>query len=158
MVTGSKKRSMVYALVRFVGKNTEKYTACSRIYQYIVEKNRFFTTGKNNPMYGRPWWNDETDPEKIQRWKDSISVGVSGEKNPFFGKLHTENTKKTMSEIAIQRLMDKTKHPMYGKKRAGTLSWINDGKKNKRISKEEVDGFVELGWKKGQLRYESKKH
>lgn len=54
--------------------------------------------GKNNPMYGRPWWNENTPQEKIDEWKDNIRKANSGENNYFYGKHHTEETKRKISE------------------------------------------------------------
>lgn len=39
-------------------------------------------------------------------------------KNPFRGKTHSDETKKTIGDKAKIRLLDKTNHPMYGKKQS----------------------------------------
>lgn len=38
--------------------------------------------GKDNPMYGRPWWDDNTPKEKITEWKKK--VGHKGKDNPMY--------------------------------------------------------------------------
>ena len=43
-------------------------------------------SGENNPMHGRPWWDENTPQEKIDEWKIKISNKTSGENNPMFGR------------------------------------------------------------------------
>lgn len=46
--------------------------------------------GNKNPMYGRPWWDEDTPQEKIDEWKDNISKRNSGRNNPNYGVKCTE--------------------------------------------------------------------
>ena len=46
--------------------------------------------GEKNPMYGRPWWDENTPQEKIDEWKHNISLRNSGENNPNYGIKCTE--------------------------------------------------------------------
>lgn len=39
---------------------------------------------------------------------------MPGDKNPFYGKKHTDEVKKNQSAVMKERLKDKTKHPLYG--------------------------------------------
>ena len=48
---------------------------------------------ENNPMYGRPWWDDNTPREKIDEWILHKSNAVSGNKNPNFGKHWSQEMK-----------------------------------------------------------------
>ena len=48
---------------------------------------------ENNPMYGRPWWDDDTPQEKIEEWKQHKSEAVTGSKNPNFGKHWSQEMK-----------------------------------------------------------------
>lgn len=52
-----------------------------------------FAHPEDNPMYGRPWWDDNTSQEKIDAWKQNKSDAVSGDKNPNFGKHWTQEMK-----------------------------------------------------------------
>jgi len=108
MTSGSQKRSMTYALIRFLGKNIndQRYKINSRIYQNIVENNRAFTSGKNNPMFGKPCWYTMTEKQKKQ-WKSNISKGTTGEKNPFYGKTHNEQTRNIISQKRSQPILVK---------------------------------------------------
>lgn len=55
-----------------------------------------------------------------------------GEKNPFYGKVHTDEVKTIISEKAKERLKDKRNHPCYGKPMAESIKKklleINKGK------------------------------
>jgi len=108
MTCGSQKRSMTYALVRFLGKNVsgDRYKINSRIYQNIVENNRFFTSGKNNPMFGKPCYFAMKEQLK-QKWKINISVGISREKNTFYGKTHSQKTRNILSQKRSQPILVK---------------------------------------------------
>lgn len=39
--------------------------------------------GENNPMFGRPWWTEETPIEKIEEWKKSLAR--KGSDNGMYG-------------------------------------------------------------------------
>lgn len=108
MTIGSQKKSMTYALVRFLGKNIngQRYKINSRIYQNIVENNRVFTSGKNNPMFNKPCWYKMSEEQKKQ-WKSNISKGTTGEKNPFYGKTHNEQIRKILSQKRSQPILVK---------------------------------------------------
>lgn len=44
-----------------------------------------------------------------------LGIDVRGEKNPMFGKHHTEESRRKMSETRKKNPMTGSKHPMYGK-------------------------------------------
>jgi hypothetical protein len=58
----------------------------------------YLSSGKNNPMYGKPCYYKMTEEEK-QRWKNNISKGITGEKNPFYGKKHKPETIELLSKM-----------------------------------------------------------
>ena len=108
MTHNAQKRSMTYALVRFLGKNinNQRYKITSRIYENIIENNRIFTLGKNNSMHGKPCWYKMTEEQKSQ-WKTNISKGITGEKNPFYGKTHNKETRNLLSQIRSNAILVK---------------------------------------------------
>jgi len=59
----------------------------------------------------------------------------------WLGKTHTEETKQKMSKPKNQG----SKNSQFG------TSWITDGKENKKIKKEHLDKFIELGYYKGRI-------
>lgn len=54
--------------------------------------------GENNPMYGRPWWDENTPQEKIDEWRHNISLRTSGENNPNYGVKCTEEKRNKLIE------------------------------------------------------------
>jgi len=107
MTTATQKRSMSHALIRFAGKNQKKgYKITSRLYETIRKEYSESISGKNNPMYGKPC-HYNMSPERKQCWKDSIRDGVTGDKNPFFNKTHSERTRKHISDIRSQPILVK---------------------------------------------------
>lgn len=60
----------------------------------------------------------------------------------FKNRIHRENTKKRMSEIAKERLKDPTKNTQY------CTMWITDGSSNKKIKKHDT---IPNGWRKGRV-------
>lgn len=71
--------------------------------------------------------------------KKKLSCHLCGEKNPFYGKKHTEETRRIISE---GRTADK--NPCYNK------IWITKDTSNKRIDSSELDKYTSEGWKKGR--------
>lgn len=101
MTTGSQRRSMQYVILRFLGPN-RKYRINSTIYESIRTTNRNMMRGSSNPMYGRPWYKNIDDPKKISQWRRNISEGITGEKNPFYGKNHSKEAKGRISRKRSQ--------------------------------------------------------
>ena len=54
--------------------------------------------GAKNSMYGRPWWDENTPKEKIEKWHEHKKGIQAGEKNPFYGKNHSDETKCKIGE------------------------------------------------------------
>ena len=71
----------------------------------------------------------------------------NGELVPFWcGMKHTEDTKKKMHETYIKNNHQKGKNNSQF-----DTCWVNDGKSNKKIRKDELDTFLEDGWVKGRI-------
>lgn len=60
----------------------------------------------------------------------------------FKNRQHSDKTKQVMSAVAKERLKDPTKNTQYG------TMWINNGKINKKIKKQNQ---IPEGWKKGRI-------
>lgn len=61
--------------------------------------------GENNPMYGKPiyeaWverYGEEIANKKLEEYRKKMASTVSGEKNGFYGKIHTDETKQKIIE------------------------------------------------------------
>lgn len=61
--------------------------------------------GKANPMYGRPWWDENTPQEKIDKWKKNVAK--FGKDNGNYGRKYTEEQ--------IQKMRDAKKGMFIGK-------------------------------------------
>lgn len=98
MTTGKHYRGMIFAAMRFFGKNaTESYS--SRMYEYINKRNIVATTGKTNPFYGKTH-----STETIENMRQKLIGKIVREKNGFYGQKHSEATKKLLSEQKSKRL------------------------------------------------------
>lgn len=75
---------------------------------------------------------------------DKMRKSKIGEKNSFFNKHHSQETKKKMSE-SHQNVFGKN-NPSYG------TCWIfnYENKKNLRIKKSDIDLYLKHGWTKGR--------
>lgn len=56
----------------------------------ISEHHKGLYEGDKNPMYGRPWWDENTPQEKIDEWREKRSKASSGANNPNYGVKCTE--------------------------------------------------------------------
>jgi len=73
--------------------------------------------------------------EKIHRNIDRSSI-VMGENNSFYGKTHTPETRKKMSEIAKKRFSCKENHPFYNKKHSEEVRKKMSESQQKRRNRE----------------------
>lgn len=90
--------------------------------------------------------NDSEYREKYSQARKKVS---GGEKNPFYQKTHTIETKNLMSKSQKLRLKDSSKNSMFGK------CWVFNEqiKENKAIPKTELEKYQRMGWKKGRKNY-----
>lgn len=74
-------------------------------------------------------------------WKDGVFTGrdMNGDKNPMFGKQHTEEAKNKMSNSGIGE-----NNSQYG------TCWVCKGNDVKKIKKRELDSYIKNGWIRGR--------
>lgn len=104
-------------------------------------------SGKNNPMYGvhrygenNPFYGKKHTEESKKR----ISESMSGENNPNYGKHRSEDTKSKISKA------------LKGKKRnyspTKDRKVINNGIENKYVYPDEIQSYLDNGWKYGRVK------
>jgi hypothetical protein len=88
------RKQMYCALVRFMGKNSDRsrIKINSKTYETIIYNNRVYSLGENNSFYGKHH-TEETKKILSKKSKEYCST----HKNPFYGKSHTEETKNILS-------------------------------------------------------------
>lgn len=90
---------------------------------YLHNKGKCFSEETRRKM-SKSW---DYKKHITEEWKNKKSVMYKGENNPFYGKHHTKELRKKLSEIASER--NKGKH------------WYNDGEVNK-FCYECPEGFI----------------
>ena len=75
-----------------------------------TEKSKERIRGKNNPMYGRPWWDENTPKEKIEEWKRKTTH--FGKNNPMYGVSPSER----MNHDVYERWLDKQRRNKIGER------------------------------------------
>lgn len=76
--------------------------------QLISKAKKGKLVGEKNPMYGVNVYDlilKRDGIERVNEIKEKISKNVSGEKNPFYGKHHTQETKNKLSEFSHSQKM-----------------------------------------------------
>ena len=110
--------------------------------EFNVIRDRHYNSGDDNPMYGK-----------------------SGKANPMYGKQHTEFSRKKMSNSRMG-----ARNSMYGKNPEDFMTpeaiiekrkkdseaikgmkFINNGVINKRAKGDDLDKYIQDGWKLGRL-------
>ena len=59
------------------------------------------------------WWNNQENKDKIEQRNKKISLGMKGEDNHFYGKKHSEETRKLIRKNTPKQFGEK--NPFYGK-------------------------------------------
>jgi len=96
-------------------------------------------------------WLRENDPiwleNKTKKFKDSIKKHYEKNNGSFKGKKHTEEARKKISEASSNREKGKG-NSNYG------MKWMNNNIQSKKIKKEEIQHYLDNGWKFGKLKIE----
>jgi len=85
----------------------------------------------------------KTDKEYKKKYSESMSKATAGDKNGFYGKTHSDETKEKMKKSTVGKHIGKL-NSQYG------TCWINNKEKVIKIKKEELDSYLNKGWFKGR--------
>jgi len=108
-----------------------------------LERKGSWGIGQKNAMYGINVW-DTYSLEKSKDIKDRISLAVSGDKNPFYGKTHTDEVKKTIAQNSKKWIIEHPEHLL--KMIKASLDKQSSGFKSK-IEKRTEEELVKRGIK-----------
>lgn len=73
----------------------------------------------------------------------------AGEKHPFYGKHHSEETRKKMSE-ANKNPSEETRKKMSEARKG--KKWMNNGLQQKYVKSNEINLYIEKGYSFGRLK------
>lgn len=76
--------------VVYGGGSTSGYHHSETTKEKIRESKQGMYNGSKNPMYGRPWWDENTPQEKIDAWLKHKSEASAGSNNPNYGVVCTD--------------------------------------------------------------------
>ena len=93
---------------------------------------------------------------KGKKWSEELkrkaSLSHMGEKNSFYGKHHTKETKLKIAKANLNPSEEKRKKISETRIRCNTgRVWINNGTSNKFVSPSDVDMLIQNGWVIGRL-------
>jgi hypothetical protein len=113
----------------------------------LYGKNGNSDNGGKNLLHGKEFIEVLKHKNIYEKWRKSISIGVKNhiEQNGhnWLGKKHKPESKKLIgSKNSINQ--KGSRNSQYG------TCWITNGKENKKIKKEEIDKYIELGFSKGR--------
>lgn len=119
------------------GKKQSKQTIEKRVktrqgYRHTEETKKKISIGNKNKIVST-----ETRKKMSEQGKKRI-----GQLNSFFGKHHSEETRKLIG--------------LYSKERFSNLIWINNGVVNKRVVVDELLNYKKQGFKEGRIKWQKR--
>lgn len=106
----TKKKMSDVAKMRIVSDETKRKMSESRIGKKFKKKNGIIQSGKNNPQYGKKWYNDSISDgifipgSEPEFWKLGRLRGIHyGNKNGFYGKTHSPESKQKIRDTIANR-------------------------------------------------------
>lgn len=102
------------------------------------EKRKFLSTMNKELM---------KDPERRKQKSEQMKKYYSDENNKQYVR---ERTKEAM-QVALHKDPTLKQRLSSGGKYAGSLLWINNGIQSKRVQKDNINQYIQNGWKRGRL-------
>ena len=123
----------------------KRYKVNSRLYNQIREDYSKSVSGINNPCFGRKL----TDEQKSNLSKSRIGK-YYGEKNSFYGKKHTNETKEKLRKKSSEKKHTNETKEKMSEVHKNKLWYFNDEGKHLRTFPDDPR-IIEEGWKKGRV-------
>jgi len=121
--------------------------------------NGYKITGDKNGMFGKSIKDFMTN-EEYNNWKIAISNGTRGKNNPMYGKNHSEETRKrqskTKKEYWLTHEFDKSTKEKLSDMMKNKI-WVNNGINSKRIYDEQLQQYLDKGYKLGRLYFKRRR-
>lgn len=99
---------------------TKSCTKCTKTFK--VKTSRFGTTRFCSK---RCYWESLRGVPKTSEFKSNLKTINSGERNPFYGKTHTQETRQILREAALEKIKHTTPHSIETKQRLSITSFAN---------------------------------
>ncbi len=99
---------------------TKSCTKCANIFK--VKASRFETTKFCSKVC---YWEALRGVPKSSAFKSNLKIVTSKERNPFYGKTHTQETRQTLREAALGKIRHTTPHSIETKQRLSITSSAN---------------------------------
>ena len=170
MTEGQAKIKMVHAAWRMclkgsTGVNKRDYKISSRIYELLRSQRSKFLKAEAGPNhYNKGRKTGRTKEDFTSEWKEKISNSKKGkavgDKNPMFGKTHSVDSRKKISETRKMKAADPSWNvrPPCSDEKANKIKLANTGKRwvHKKETKERkyidpslVTDYIVAGWELG---------
>jgi hypothetical protein len=140
-----KLRFALWNMCNVKRKYQDRYKINSRLYNLIRKEYSKSVTGVNNPSFGRSLTEE-------QKAKISLSrIGkYGGEKNSFYGKKHTDETREILRKKNFGKKHSDDAKKKMSESHKNKLWYFNDEGKHLRTFLDDPR-IVEEGWKKGRM-------
>lgn len=165
MTRGNDKTKMFYAVWRMCNSKKNDYKVTSRTYEHAkITRSKILSENAGPTHYNSGRRTGRTSETFTDSWKDNISKSkcgkLSGKNNPMYGKIHTAESKKKLSETRKRKAIDPMWNirPPCSDETALKIKLANQGKRwvHNKATKERkyvdpnlVADYINIGWEIG---------
>ena len=96
------------------------------------------------------YWSHHKVTEETKCKISRNHADFTGEKNPFYNRTHTEDTKEKIRRHHIGKVMSQETRDKHSKRNRGR-KWIHSDVEEKFIPPHELETYLDKGWSKGRL-------
>jgi hypothetical protein len=141
----TKLRFALWNMCNVKRKYQNRYKVSSRLYNFIREEYSKNVSGNNNPKFGKKLTDEQKNHISLSR------IGkYGGEKNSFYGKKHSEETKEILRKKSSEQKHSKETKEKMSIAHKDKLWYFNDNGEHLRTFPEDPR-IINEGWKKGRI-------